>query len=307
MKNVTLRLTDPLDGTSVSASWVGALFALGTRLSRKHDLFSNNQLVLALSVPNRELAAILIGAGWSVSRPPRAYETNPTEVARSAQTGDVYRLVNAENVIAGTFRGFDDSKPIPRIGLGSSNWALNRILALAPAEIELEAEIRMERTSLGSIGRLTGATEDWVTRLAAPAADLALVGTRTKLLDEMSVLLSVGDDTDLDRLSTILSPKGSKAATWFTHLYSTQGFKEELPLPSEILLTVLDGQGAIRYLNDILTPVVVCVFDRSISDQSAAEQVAQLRNTRGTPISLSDEIGWSGHAGIEATCFSMGY
>ena len=307
MKNVTLKLTDPIEGTSVSASWIGALFALGARLSRKHEVFSNDQLVIAISVPNRELAAVLIGAGWSVSRPPRSYETDPTKLSRNAQTGQVFRLVNAENVVVGTFRGFDDSSPIPRISLGSSKWALNRITALAPADIELESEIRMGRTSLGSIGRLTGAAEDWITRLAAPAADLALIGTRTKLENEMSFYLSANDDTDLDRLDTILAPKGAKAATWFTHLYSTQSLKEELPLPSEIVAAVLDGQGAIRYLTDVLAPVVVCVFDRSISDQSAAEQFAQLRNTRGTPISLSDEIGWTGHAGIEATCFSMGY
>jgi hypothetical protein len=61
MTKLLLRLTDPLDGTSVVAEWAGALFDLGARLSKKHDAFAKNQLIVAISVPNRELAAVLVG------------------------------------------------------------------------------------------------------------------------------------------------------------------------------------------------------------------------------------------------------
>jgi hypothetical protein len=307
MTKQLLRLTDPLDGTSVAATWAGALFDLGARVSKRHERFSKNQLIVAISVPNRELAAVLIGAGWTLSRPHGADETEPLQVARRAVTGQVYRLVNAAEVVVGVFKGLDETKAIPRLGLGSSHWALNRVEALAPTNTSISTELRMQRPAIGSLGRLAGMSENWAARLAAPAADLALIGTKTSLAEDMSFLVSTGDDTDPDSLTAILSPEGAKASTWSTRIYSTHGFREELPLPVDIRLAVLDGQGAIRHLNDILTPVVICIFDRSIADQSASEQLAQLRNTRGTPISLNEEFGWSGQDGIEASCFTVGY
>ena len=72
-----------------------------------------------------------------------------------------------------------------------------------------------------------------------------------------------------------------------------------------VSLTILDGQGAIRYLNDVLSPIVVCVFDRSVADESAAEQVVQLRNSRGEPIALSTQLGWAPPAGVEALGFTV--
>jgi hypothetical protein len=229
------------------------------------------------------------------------------QVARKAVIGQVYRLVNAGQVIAGVFKGLDETKAIPRIGLGSSQWALNRVEALAPTNLVISTELRTQRPAIGSLGRLAGVFENWAARLAAPAADLALIGTKTSLSEDMSLLVSSGDDTDPDNLTAILSPEGAKASTWSTRIYSTHGLREELPLPVDIRLAVLDGQGAIRYLNDILAPVVICIFDRSIADQSASEQIAQLRNTRGTPISLNEEFGWSGQDGIEASCFTVGF
>jgi hypothetical protein len=67
---------------------------------------------------------------------------------------------------------------------------------------------------------------------------------------------------------------------------------------------VLDGAGAIRYLAGIETQAVICVIDRSVADESAAETVVQLRNTRGSPVPMHD-LGWQPTLGIEALAFTV--
>jgi hypothetical protein len=304
-----LRLEDPIARESVTSSWVGALFALGQRLADAEMSDQNHQLVIAISVPNRDAVAVLIGAGWTLTRPPKAEIVHPEIAARNAEVGRIYRLVSSGLVIRGRFLGFDETKAVPRIRLGSSEWAMYNVDALTLAEQDSLDEVRMPKPGLTNIGYFSHADINWEWRLAAPSQDLALIGTKSALLEDMNLTLSDGIDYGFglkaDPLRTILGPEEPKASTWFTRLYSTHGLREALPLPSQVRLTVLDGQGAIRYLNEILAPIVVCIVDRSINDESAAEQIVQLRNTRGVPFSLIDDIGWMGHDGIEAAAFKV--
>jgi hypothetical protein len=76
-------------------------------------------------------------------------------------------------------------------------------------------------------------------------------------------------------------------------------------LPEAFKAVVLDGLGAIKYLAQIEAPLVVCVLDRSVVDESAAEHLVQLRNTRGEPVSLREELGWRPPPGVEALAFTM--
>ncbi|MBL5973174.1 MAG: hypothetical protein D3X82_05195 [Candidatus Leucobacter sulfamidivorax] len=155
------------------------------------------------------------------------------------------------------------------------------------------------------MGRMAGIDRDWLQRLVAPAADLVIVGTKSWINEDMGAILTLDEDTDGDSFATLLLPRTEKSATWFSRIYSASGFADQLPLPDDIALTILDGQGAIKYLNDVLTSIVVCVFDRSVADESAAEQVVQLRNSRGEPIVLSTQLGWAPPAGVEALGFTV--
>ena len=40
---------------------------------------------------------------------------------------------------------------------------------------------------------------------------------------------------------------------------------------------------------EVEAPVVICILDRSVADETAAEMVVQLRNSRGEPISLDED------------------
>ncbi len=106
-------------------------------------------------------------------------------------------------------------------------------------------------------------------------------------------------------ISDLLLPKSTGAATWFTRLYPSAGFAEQIPLPVGIDAVILDGAGAIKYLSEITAPVAVCILDRSIFDDTAAELVIQLRNTRGEPISLVDSLHWRPPEGVEALAFTV--
>lgn len=299
--NVLLSLADNAESEPVQAVWIGPLLALGTRLARKASDFNGRQLIVALSVPSREYAAALVGAGWLLGRAPIQSEVDPLTVLRGASPQAHYRAVNSAHVISGPFQGLDETRSSARVSL-AGHWAVDRMVSVAPVAHGDPAE-KMPRPTIGSIGRMTGVDRDWAQRLVAPAADLAIVGTMSWINDDLSAVLAREDDSDGDALATLLLPRTDKSATWFSRVYSSSSFGEQLPLPDDISLAILDGQSAIRYLKDVLTPVVLCVFDRSVADESAAEQLVQLRNSHGDPITLSAQLGWAPPAGVEALGF----
>ncbi|MFF5324050.1 hypothetical protein ACFY2Y_10005 [Janibacter hoylei] len=305
--NVLLSLAENPDSASVCSSWIGPILALGTRLARKVDDFRGRQLIIAISVPSREYAAALIGSGWTLGRPPTQVATDPLTVLRAALPQGNYRAVNANHVISGRFQGLSEKVVRDKLRVDvtlAGQWVVDMLEAVA-ATAEGDPAERMPRPRIGSIGRMTGVDRNWARRLVAPAADLAIVGTKSWISDDLEAVLARGDDPDGDSLATLLLPRTEKSATWFSRIYSSSGLADQLPLSDDVSLTILDGQGAIRYLNDVLSPIVVCVFDRSVADESAAEQVVQLRNSRGEPIALSTQLGWAPPAGVEALGFTV--
>ena len=145
----------------------------------------------------------------------------------------------------------------------------------------------------------------WDARLARPAADLAIVGTLTWLKDDFEAHLArENDQLPSSRIGSLLMPKSRRAATWYTRVYASARLADQLPIPEDVTAVILDGNGAIKYLAEIEVPVVICVLDRSVADETAAELIIQLRNTRGEPLSLSGDIGWHPPTGVEALAFT---
>ena len=145
----------------------------------------------------------------------------------------------------------------------------------------------------------------WDARLALPAADLAIIGTLKWLEQDFDAhLAKEADGLKPSSIRAVLKPKATKAATWFTRVYSSARLADRLPLPKDLNAVILDGNGAIKYLGQIEAPVVICVLDRSVADETAAEVVTQFRNTRGEPLSLLEGMGWQPPAGVEALAFT---
>ncbi|SKC61787.1 hypothetical protein SAMN06295973_2520 [Plantibacter cousiniae] len=322
--NTPLRLAlsdDPL-GQAEPASWIGPLVALGARASRFNIQSHGRQLILAISVPRRDFAAALIGCGW-VMASPEPKRTDPLEVLRGLQPHTPVRVVTSREVIADYFTRLNETTSPPRAHVGGSQWQVPGIRAVEVLE-DLPRSARTPRPSPGALGRLARVEESWDTRLASPEADLAIVGTLNWLREELDALVSredegaipnypawgndaknVGTGQDVGSLGNVLLPHGPKVATWFTRLYAGAKFADQFPIPDDVRAIVLDGAGAIKYLSQIEVPVVVCVLDRSVADETAAEIVVQLRNSRGEPVSLREELEWTPPAGVEALAFTV--
>ncbi|KAB7743106.1 hypothetical protein GA707_14860 [Nostocoides sp. F2B08] len=172
-------------------------------------------------------------------------------------------------------------------------------------------------------------SETWEARLAAPQADLAIIGTLKWLFEDLGAYLTREGETvvpdpinaELSKLGVdqrarlvaglggsladLLLPANKNCATWYTRLYAAARFADHLPLPSDIRCVILDGSGAIKYVAEVEAPIVICILDRSVADETAAEIAVQLRNSRGEPISLKEDLGWYPPAGIEALAFTV--
>ena len=320
--NVPLRLalSDDPRGRAEPASWIGPLVALGDSASRFIGQFDGRQLIVAISVPRRDFAAALIGCGW-VMASPEPKRTDPLEVLRGLQRHTPVRVVTIREVIADYFMRLNEATDPPRAQLERTQWEMPKIRAVEVLE-DLPAPTRMLRPSPGALGILARVEESWDTRLASPAADLAIVGTLIWLREELDALVSYDDEIavplhhgsdsgaknvaqNFGSLRNVLLPSEPKAATWFTRLYASAKFADQFPLPADVRAVVLDGAGATKYLSQIEVPVVVCVLDRSVADETAAEIVVQLRNSRGEPVSLRDGLGWTSPPGVEALAFTV--
>jgi hypothetical protein len=326
---VKLALTEDALEAAVAAPWIGPLVALGGHAScYTSKLEEDRQLVVVLSVPQRDFAAALIGSGWVMnSAAPELPE--PIEALRELKRGTAVRVVTCNSVIADRLIAIDETKKPPRIRLSGSQWLATGIHAAAALDQELDKPIRMPRPSPGTVARIARLDQAWDARLAAPQADLAIIGTLKWLSEDLAAYLTREGETivpdllltefrktgaaervhEIGRLggtlADLLLPAGKQCATWFTRLYASARLFDHLPLPNGIRAAILDGAGAIRYVAEVEAPVVICILDRSIADETAAEMVVQLRNSRGEPISLKGDLGWRPSAGIEALAFTV--
>ncbi|MFC4631773.1 hypothetical protein ACFO6V_26265 [Promicromonospora alba] len=208
-------------------------------------------------------------------------------------------------MITGVFSSLNEATQPPRVQFSGSPWMVDRIRALAPLP-EIEQPERTPRPEPGSIEHMARLDLAWDARLALPAADLAIVGTVTWLNEDFEAHIArENDELPSSEIRSLLMPKIGRVATWFTRLYASARLAEHLPLPQDLNAVVLDGNGAIKYLADIEVPVVICVLDRSVVDETSAELLMQLRNTRGEPLSLGDDLGWRPPPGVEALAFTV--
>ena len=139
-------------------------------------------------------------------------------------------------------------------------WLLKMITAAA-ALPELEKPELAELPHAGSVGKYARLDKGWPDRLARPAADLAIVGTRARLRQDASALISPPGGTDSGEPSLIfalLLVRGMQPGTWPTRPYPSAGLADRLPPPGGVQAVILDGAAAIKYLPQVEAPVVVC-------------------------------------------------
>lgn len=291
-----MTLAEDAGGPIVAADWIGKLFMLGRAAERWSRARAHSQLVVVLSVPVRDFAAVLVGCGWmSATRTPALPPVHA--VLEGLAAGTPVRVVSQTKVFTERFGGID-GKGLALLG---SKWQIDKLQAVA-ALPSIDEPRKRPLPQPGVISRMTGLVSDWATRIGAPPQDLALVGAVTRL--NCDIAAYVGRGEGLEAIANILLPREPRAVTWSTRVWKAAHLDEELP-PSGVRAVVLDGAPATRYLSAIETPVVVSVLDRSVADETVPENVMNYRNTRGEPVSLERSLRWTPPAGVEALAFEV--
>ncbi|NKR43381.1 hypothetical protein GS503_21670 [Rhodococcus hoagii] len=288
-----------------AADWIGSFVSLGSLLRRYSRQVDNRQLVVTVSVPRRDYVATLIGAGWMLSAPaPDLGE--PIDVFRAADRQTCLRAVTERKIVTGTFSSLDESRTPPRVTTGGKVLRLDAYKAVAVLDGICET-VDGNVPDPGYLGDLTGAAKSWLSRIAAPPQELALVGTVKWLREDLEALIGNGlkNDGVGTPLANYVLPVDDRAATLATAVIPAARLAEGGGIPPHCAIAILDRYGAIKYLNDITTPMVVCIVDRSIIDDSAAEIAVQARIGNSRAVSLKDDIRWQPPAGVEALAFTV--
>jgi hypothetical protein len=290
-------------GPFVDAAWAGSLLALGACVAQHAESRDGSQLVVAVTVPVRDLAAVLIGCGWMLKHDPDI-PGDPADTVATLTRNTPVRMVTDQQVVAHRYFELVPSQTGPRIHVGASYWALDRIRQLT-AVPDL-AEQRFGRRDIGTPGsltRLTGQSPTWAARQCAPRTDLAILGTKSWLEDDMNGYVGWGHEPAADKIGSILLPDTEGGPTWATRIYAAQVL-QDLELPPDVRLAVLDGASAIRWLSAVESDVVVAVIDRRTTDDIAAETVMQVR-ARSVQLLELKALGWHPPPGVEALAFKV--
>jgi hypothetical protein len=296
-----IALGDHPLGPLVVAPWAGSLMALGARLARRMPSPSDGQLVVALTVPVRDLAAVLVACGWMLTRPAKELGI-PADVAATIAYGTPVSMVTDHYVIGGSFYGIQDGPTGPRIRAGGT-WELEHVRGLAAVPDLGERRYgKRDITLPGTFAGKTGQSASWAARQCDPRRDLAILGTKSWLVDDMTACVGWGSAGLADEIGAILLPDTDTSPTWATRIYAAQ-LIQELNLPSDLSLVVLDGASAIRWLPVVESPVVVAVIDRRAADEAPSEMLMQVRARSGLE-SLAT-LGWQPSAGVEALAFRV--
>ncbi|WP_157735192.1 hypothetical protein [Pseudofrankia inefficax] len=300
-ERATLSLAEDTFGPAVPALWISWLVALGTTAARWSQRHPERRLVVAVSVPARDFAAVLIGCGWMRGAPENRLPEVRQTVASLARDTDV-RMITPDKIVTRTFLGFDAK--LDRLMLKGTQWMLPWVQAIAPIEAVNE-QCEQPIPKPGVFSRTSRFGARWIDHLCRPPSDLALVGTLAWLRADLDAYICW--DGEREQVSNILLPERPKAATWSTRLVATARVGDELQLPPGIRAAVLDGAAATRWIGAIEAPVVVAVLDRSVIDESADEVAMEYRANRGKKtLDLHRDFGLlSPPAGIEALAFTV--
>mgnify|MGYP006949996696 CR=1 FL=1 len=291
-----MALAEDAVAPAVTADWIGRFFMLGRVAEGWSRSRPDSQLVIVLSVPVRDFAAVLVGCGW-MSATPAPTLAPVREVLAGLARGTPVRVVSQTKVFTEPFGGID-ARGLAQLG---SKWQVDKLRAVVPLA-SIDVPRRQPIPEPGVISRLAGLDRDWAARICSPPQDLALVGTLTRLREDLAGQLGRGGGSE--PIGNILLPAGPRVVTWSTRVYATAQLDEELP-PAGVRAVVLDGAPATRFLSAIEAPVVVSIIDRSIADESVAEFVMNYRNTRGEPVSLARDLKWTPPQGVEALAFEV--
>lgn len=291
----------------VEALWVRELIALGGLAHRyASNMDEEQQLVIALSLPTRSFAAVLVAAGWVLAQPIPKLES-PSYFFEHLEPGTPIRVVTDDYVITDDFKEFDKSDGTVRLRKQQS-WKLDKVRAAA-VSLGTGGSWRLPLPIPGDLATWANRNTLWNFKLARPPKEVAIIGTNKWLLDDLQAEVTMEDSSAQENgntansLSALLTPFGDQDDEAFVELRSARRWDEEPELREEVLLAIFDGSSAISRLSEVDCAVSIALIDRSLVDDSGSEAVLQLRYSNSEPISLRDSLHWKTGSPIEALAF----
>ena len=303
-------LSEDLTAVGVQAKWIDYLVSCGLSAARYASKLEDKQLVLALSVPQRDYAAALIACGWILgARCPNT--SDPRTFLDKVQPGEKICLVTKDKVVAAKYCRIGTSSNGETIVTNEGTRRIDKILAIdvmpdGPSRVDVPC--KQARPEPGSLARMAGIASNWDSWLVSLPSDLAIIGTRSWIERELTSCIRKAEDDNIgnNEMQTVLLPKHQRSVVWNTRIVSHVDKGSCLDLPETVSAVILDGNGAIKYLPDLQARIVICVLDRSTATESAEEFIVQYKNTRGAVVSLQDDHGWEMQAGFECAAFEVG-
>lgn len=299
-----LGLADQPGAPLVAGPWIGSFVGLGSLLRRYLPKLEGRQLVLAVSVPRRDYVAALIGSGWMLSSPAPVLD-EPLAVFEASDRSTFLRAVTDNRIVTGRFSHVEAKSSGVRVFTGGTCFPVDRFRAVSVLNADVESTVS-DVPACGYLAELSGAATSWLARLAAPPMDLALVGTNKWLREDLQAVIGKGASAgDSAKLGTYVLPYDERAATWSTPVIAAARLGEGEVLPESCVAVILDRYGAIKYLNDITVPIVVCIVDRSVADEAATETVMEARHNNSRPVFVVDDLRWRPPTAVEALAFTV--
>ena len=215
------------------------------------------------------------------------------------------RAVTDNRIVTGRFSHLEVHSSAVRVFTGGKCFPVDRFRAVSVLNTDVESTVS-DVPACGYLAKLSGAATTWHARLAAPPMDLALVGTNKWLREDLQASIGTGASVDDSaKLGTYILPYDERAATWSTPVIAAVRLGEGEVLPESCIAVILDRYGAIKYLNDITVPIVVCIVDRSVADESAAETIIEARQNNSRPVAVVDELQWRPPTAVEVLAFTV--
>lgn len=291
-----------MDGPFNEAPWVGPLIDLGVRASRfctdGNHLSASDQLFIAITVPTRVIASSLIAVGWLMASSP-ATAVDTLERLRSTPAGTLIRMVTNKWIILHKLVSFDGNR------VQVDTKFESRVVAAVTSVTDGRAKpCRTKLPPVPVLGPWSNTPSLWPRYLCQPPDGLAIIGAKSRVLEDLKTYLAVPNQTiPPTQLRDLVLPREGRVATWATDLVPPSTLPEDPDEAPQYSAVILDGAPAIRAADRVDAGLVVAVVDRSVMDDSAAEDIVQRRNTRGVSVNILTELGWRPPTGVEAVAF----
>ena len=306
-----IALEDPLNNERLHNSVIDSFLALGQECfkwaHRNRD--SCRRLTVAITVPRRTMAAVLITAGWSAAQLPPSNLPLRATSPKNVPINSPVRLATNSEIIQGKFQGWLKKGEKSQIAISGRRW-----LVTDPCVIwQLKSEIadsnicqpdgepfRSKRIPLGPVSKWENLSRSELLWAAFPKENRLIVGTKARIEPELRMSLA-GTSTDSRLpLGNLLQTDSSDQFSWGTRLIATTSAHEtlaEFNCPSS--LVVLDGAGAAESMNISNASVTVAIFDRCRADCTPIGFYSDYRANMAEPVDLKNELNWQPHPALE--------